>query len=239
MIEKVLEFQPFKDWVALYNQEHDKEPHTMDLSCIDIQSTDMFGTNKLGFLKFKANLSLNKTGKNVPGIVFMRGGAVAVLILLRPNDGSGKDKVVLALQPRTAVPSFAFPELPAGMLDGSGCFAGVAARELEEEPGLCLKEEELVDMTELAYEQQWRGVYPSAGGSDEFLRLFLCVKSMAPEDIGALQGRLGGVWEQGENITLKIVSLEDAWKHSPDAKLLSSLALYDALKREGKLDAVL
>lgn len=31
--------------------------------------------------------------------------------------------------------------------------------------GLSIKEDELVDMTEMAYGNQWKGVYPSAGGS--------------------------------------------------------------------------
>lgn len=79
------------------------------------------------------------------------------------------------------------PELPAGMLDGSGSFSGTAAKEIEEETGqlelwmdvmhpysplnsrytigLIIEERELTDMTELAYGNKWRGIYPSAGGS--------------------------------------------------------------------------
>jgi ADP-sugar diphosphatase len=46
----------------------------------------------------------------------------------------------------------AFLEIPAGMLDEhSGEFAGVAAKELKEETGLEIKEDELIDMTALAY----------------------------------------------------------------------------------------
>lgn len=75
------------------------------------------------------------------------------------------DKIILTLQPRIPVPHFSFPELPAGMLDGSGNFSGKAAEEIKEETGLIIKEDELIDMTELAYGDKWRGVYPSAGGS--------------------------------------------------------------------------
>ena len=64
---------------------------------------------------------------------------------------------------------------------------------------------------------------------DEFLRLFLCIKDMKKSEIDALEGKLTGLREQGENITLKLIELKDAWKYSPDAKLLSSLALYQAL----------
>lgn len=86
-----------------------------------------------------------------------------MLIILRSKGQ--KDKVILTLQPRIAVPHFTFPEIPAGMLDGSGNFSGTAAKEIEEETGLTIKDDELIDMTELAYGDQWRGAYPSAGGS--------------------------------------------------------------------------
>jgi ADP-sugar diphosphatase len=56
-----------------------------------------------------------------------------VLLILKAEGE--KDKTILTLQPRLAVPDFAFPEIPAGMLDGSGNFAGVAAKEIEEETG--------------------------------------------------------------------------------------------------------
>lgn len=107
-------------------------------------------------------------------ISFKRGGAVSMLLILKAKDQP--DKVILTLQPRIPVPHFAFPELPAGMLDGSGNFTGTAAKEIEEETGLVIKEEELVDMTELAYGDQWRGVYTSAGGSGKnHLVLHVCL----------------------------------------------------------------
>lgn len=58
------------------------------------------------------------------------------------------------------------------MLDG-GDFVGVAAKELMEETGIKIKSNELIDLTQLAYKGSYSGVYPSAGGCDEFLRLFV------------------------------------------------------------------
>lgn len=55
------------------------------------------------------------------------------MIILRAKDE--EDKIILTLQPRVPVPHLSFPELPAGMLDGSGNFAGTAAKEIEEETG--------------------------------------------------------------------------------------------------------
>lgn len=55
---------------------------------------------------------------------------------------------------------------------------------------------------------------------------------MSHADIQKLEGKLTGLRDRGENITLKLVPLKDAWRMAPDAKLLSSLALYHALKEE-------
>ncbi|XP_011628421.1 nudix hydrolase 14, chloroplastic-like [Amborella trichopoda] len=46
-----------------------------------IQGVDMFG-RRVGFLKFKAEIGDDYSGKKVPGIVFARGEAVAILVLL-------------------------------------------------------------------------------------------------------------------------------------------------------------
>lgn len=73
-------------------------------------------------------------------------------------------------------------------------------------------------------------MYSYVSFTDEFLRLFVCIKQLEKSQRDELEGKLTGLRDQGESITLKLVSMEDAWKLSPDAKLLSSLALYEALK---------
>lgn len=93
-----------------------------------------------------------------------------MLIILK-SQGE-KDRILLTLQPRIPIPHLSFPELPAGMLDGSGNFAGTAAKEIKEETGLEIKEDELVDMTHMAYGNKWKGVYPSAGGSGIYIHLY-------------------------------------------------------------------
>lgn len=133
------------------------------------------------------------------------------------------------------------------MLDDSGTFAGSAAKEIHEETGLVIPQDELIDMSSLALQRVFeprgddneslqKAVYPSPGGSDEFIPLFLCQKRLARKDIEGLQGRLTGLRQEGEKITLKVVPLEDLWKEGlRDGKTLAAWALYNGLKQEGKI----
>ncbi|KAG0378502.1 hypothetical protein BGX24_003627 [Mortierella sp. AD032] len=203
---------------------------------VEVKSVDYFGP-RIGFVNLAVDATLTESGQKPPGLVFMRGGAVAVLLILKSKSPSGvvSEHAVLTKQPRLSIPSFNFPEIPAGMLDGSGDFVGKCAEELQEECGITLDHSSLIDMTDLAYGNKWDGVYPSAGGCDEFLRLFVCCKDMEWNELQALEGRLGGLRDHGESISLSLVALKDAYKTAPDAKLLSSLALFNALRADGKL----
>ncbi|THC97432.1 hypothetical protein EYZ11_003081 [Aspergillus tanneri] len=131
------------------------------------------------------------------------------------------------------------------MLDDSGSFVGGAAKEIQEETGLIISHHELVDMTSLAAQSIARSadseilqeaVYPSPGGCDEFIPLFLCQKRMPRREIDAMQGRLTGLREKGEKITLKVVSMKELWKEGlRDGKSLAAWALYRGLKEEGRI----
>ena len=170
-------------------------------------------------------------------------------LVLQPDDvpvsqEDGK-QAILTIQPRIPAGSLAFPEIPAGMLDGNGNFAGGAAKEIEEETGLSVQQSELIDLTSLALqsvqepedaEKLEKAVYPSAGGSDEFIPLFLCQKRMPRKEIEDLQGKLTGLRDHGEKITLKVVPLENFWKEGlRDGKTLAAWALYKGLKQEGRI----
>ena len=231
-LEKVLDAQVFKDWVSAV----DADP-LLYIAAVEIQSVDMFGP-RIGFIKFKSRALVNIGGDEgiveVPGIVFMRGGAVGVLVIL---ECEGEEHTIMTYQARVPVGIHNLPEVPAGMLDGSGNFRGVAADEIAEECDLVISEDELVDLTDLAYGDKWKGMLPSAGGCDEFLRLYMFRRPVEREVLTELEGRLTGLRSEGERIKLHIVPLQDAWKLSPDAKLLSCLTLFDRLKAEGKLPA--
>jgi hypothetical protein len=80
-----------------------------------------------------------------------------------------------------------------------------------------------------AYGDRYRGMYPSVGGSDEFIRLFLFKENVTHEKLVELEGKLTGAAEEGESICLKLVKLSELWKFTSDAKALSALALYREL----------
>ena len=158
--------------------------------------------------------------------------------------GSEEDKyVVLTRQPRIPAGSLSFAELPAGMLDASGTFAGAAAKEIFEETGIEISATELINMTELALsvpfndeERLQSGVYPSCGGSDEYIPIFLWQKRVPGNQLSELQGKLTGLRAEGEKITLQLARLEEVWKVAGrDGKVLAGLALYSGLKGEGRI----
>jgi len=256
--EQLLSFPAFKNWTETLQhslkQQEDKS-HTFHhapykLRSIAIQSVDFFGKSKdrIGFIKLTAQV-INDNDEYLPGSVFLRGGSVAMLLVLQPDDvpaESEQDKhVILTLQPRIPAGSLSFCEIPAGMLDDAGSFAGGAAKEIEEETGMVVPQDELVDLSALALEDDPqsahgeklnKATYPSAGGCDEFIPTFLFQKRVPREQLKEWQGKLTGLRDAGEKITLKVVPLKDLWREGArDAKTLAAWALYQGLKAEGKI----
>ncbi|XP_075102721.1 nudix hydrolase 14, chloroplastic isoform X1 [Nicotiana tabacum] len=203
----------------------------MSLRQVLIQGVDMFG-KRLGFLKFKADIIDKETGQKVPGIVFARGPAVAVLILL---DSEGETYAVLTEQVRVPVGRLIL-ELPAGMLDDDhGDFAGTAVREVEEETGIHLNVHDMVDLTAFLDASTGGRVFPSPGGCDEEISLFLYRGNVSKEKIQQLQGKETGLRDHGELIKVHVVPYDKLWRATADAKALTAIALYEMAKRDGLL----
>lgn len=180
----------------------------------------------------------------MPGAVFLRGASVGMLVVLQPDDipkeSPDEKHVLLTVQPRIAAGTLQFVDLPAGMVD-NGTFSGSAANEIKEELGLDIPEDELINLTELAIphdtvEDLPQAMFPSAGGCDEYIPLFLHEKRVPRKQLQEWNGKLTGLREEGEKITLKLVKLEDLWwEAGRDAKALGAWALYQGLKTSGKL----
>lgn len=189
--EKQLAAWPaFKNWTKTLQSNlelqytdpnHDFGDDPYLLKSVTIQSVDWFG-QRVGFLKLKAVIR-NAKGTELPGVAFLRGGSVAMLMILRPKDSRDERWVVLTEQPRVPAGSLKFVEIPAGMIDDASTFAGAAAKEILEETGFSLPASELIDLTELALRRSQmsekslqNAMYPSPGGSDEFMPIFLWEK---------------------------------------------------------------
>ncbi|KAI1427447.1 hypothetical protein F5Y12DRAFT_783341 [Xylaria sp. FL1777] len=165
--------------------------------------------------------------------------------------------VILTIQPRIPAGSLAFAELPAGMVDGDdgsgsgeGKFAGTAAREIYEELGIEIPASELICLSDLAAgenealleseEELPSAMYPSAGGCDEYIPIYMHERRVPRDTLKEWTGKLTGLRDHGEKITLKLVPLSDLWREGRrDAKALAALALWEGLRREGKLQGQL
>ncbi|XP_019239951.1 PREDICTED: nudix hydrolase 14, chloroplastic isoform X1 [Nicotiana attenuata] len=227
-----IESSLFKQWLKNIQTETGLLANgAMSLRQVLIQGVDMFG-NHLGFLKFKTDIIDKETGQKVPGIVFARGPAVAVLILL---DSEGETYAVLTEQVRVPVGRLIL-ELPAGMLDDDhGDFAGTAVREVEEETGIHLNVHDMVDLTAFLDASTGGRVFPSPGGCDEEISLFLYRGDVSKEKIQQLQGKETGLRDHGELIKVHVVPYDKLWRATADAKALTAIALYEMAKRDGLL----
>ncbi|KAI1379939.1 hypothetical protein F4677DRAFT_442133 [Hypoxylon crocopeplum] len=263
--EKLLAFSPFNNWLKTLttslslqhtNPAHPFHPDPYALRSITIQSFDLFGRaphQRLGFIKLTAAVS-NGAGEALPGAVFLRGPSVAMLVMLVPDDAptGGEDEeryVVLTVQARIPAGSLAFVELPAGMVDEGGSFAGTAAQEIKEELGVEIPTSELRCLSDMAaaatkstggVDGKGEGLpaatYPSPGGCDEFIPIYMHERRVPRDTLKEWTGKLTGLRDHGERITLKLVKMQDLWREGGrDAKCLAALALWEGLRREGKL----
>ncbi|KAL2274985.1 hypothetical protein FJTKL_02591 [Diaporthe vaccinii] len=268
--DQLTQWPPFKDWISRLSHSislqsqpsHPFHNNPYQLKDITIESYTLFRANKIGFLKLSANVSTADGKSRLPGVIFLRGPAVAMLVVLIPDDVQPTDAdaldeayVLLTVQPRIPTGSLGFVELPAGMLDGDSNFAGVAAKEIEEELGMVIKQTELTCLTDKVGEirrarKATKGpgsdsttesagaenipfaMYPSAGGCDEYIKIFSHERRVPRSTLHEWEGKYGGLRDEGEMITLKVVPLADLWlEGAMDSKALAAAALYSKVKQ--------
>ena len=199
---------------------------------VHFQSYDFFG-KRIGFIKWITDVTIN--GIKAPGIVFARGGCVSILVVISVKGDEDNCKyTVLVKQARVPI-SRVFTEVPAGMLDGEGDFSGVAAKELGEEADIHINKDKLIDMTQLAYNDKYKGMYTMVGASDEFIRQYVYFHEVTREELNKMEGKCTGEIQAGEVITLKICKLEEVWRETSDSKTLSSILLYEKLSEASLL----
>jgi len=175
---------------------------------IDITDVDFFcrpGDEKnenLGFVKCKgmylggpAKDKIN--GPNLAGnIAFIRGGSVAVLIIV--NIGYQKH-ILLCEQIRFPVGK-KIVEICAGMIDDSTHnVIGTVFKEIKEETGLEVNQAELIPLG---------SIYPSPGGCDEEISLFACEKYITQKEFDIMTTKVYGNVHENELIKLKFEPFE-------------------------------
>ena len=252
-LAQLLEFRAFKEWLKTLqnsmNQQkfsdhrfHD-EPFT--LSKLKIQAFDRFpdgDTERIYFMKLFATVK-NKSGGFVSGVVFLRGGSTAMLIILRPSDNPDERWVIMTEQPRIAAGSLQFMEIPAAIIDDTENIAESAARRISQEVDIKIDPKDLRNMTELAAKNRKtadglrHAIYPSPGGCDEFINLFLWEAEWPRLKLEALRNRLQGDRAKKEKITVWLMNYDDLLEvGARDGKTLAAWSLYEYLKRTGALD---
>lgn len=243
--EELLGFAAFKDWQETLKRSIGRQhynTHTFHnspyrLEKILIQSFDRKPNRSIIFIKLNATIK-NGKGEQLPGIVFLRGGSVAVLMIIRPTDSPDERYVIMTEQARIPAGSLCFKEIPAGMIDAEKNFAGVAANEIEQEVGLKLNKEDLVDMTRMAMEQDENkekiqdAMYPSPGGCDEFISIFLWERVIDRTVMEEVKDRLRGERGEMEHIKVTIEPYDRLLQvGARDGKTLAAWSLYEYLKR--------
>ena len=140
-------------------------------------------------------------------------------------------------------------EIPAGMVDDPKNIEDSAVRQIAQEVGLPIKGKELKNMTELAIqgrkhqkvpENLRNSMYPSPGGCDESISIFLWEKEWPRLQLENLRNTLKG--DPGdrakkEKIIVRLMNYDDLLEvGARDGKTLAAWSLYEYLKRTGVLD---
>jgi hypothetical protein len=175
----------------------------------------------VGFVLAQAD-AYARDGARVPGIVFIRGSAAAIMpVLITP---AGVRYTVLVRQPRLPVGHPFYEEIPAGMIDDRGAVC-TALDELKDEVGsdLAVEAEDLVLL---------ETVHSSPGAIDEIVQIFYAEKAVPDALVSSLSGRMAGNPDEHESTIVDVVPLDDlAFRASSDMK--SRLAYYSYMARRG------
>ncbi|NLP01403.1 MAG: NUDIX hydrolase [Fibrobacter sp.] len=140
-------------------------------------------------------------GVRLPNIAFIRGHACLIVTLLKNKD-TGEEKYLMVRQRRIGNGQLSL-EFPAGMLDEESDAGQVIIRELQEETGLEVLPNEIFPLTD-------KILYSSAGACDEGIYYFGCIKELDNNQFCSFRGRKGGNPEENEDITVVLMSREEA-----------------------------
>lgn len=202
--ETLLNSNKFSSWLEKISKE-------FIVTNVIVYKINMFGPN-VGFVYAEAQLT-DKNGNRVPGISFIRGNSVSILLIAKEKR-SGAKHAILTYQPRVPAGEYVY-EAPAGMIDESS-YSIKAIEELQEEIGRDID----FNLDNLIYLDK---AYTSPGGTDEEITMYAYEVSMSKKEIMNLNGRETGL--ENEQITLKVIPLNEVLSYS---KSLTTKAAYYA-----------
>lgn len=181
---------------------------------------------------------------------------VAILVMLIPDDvpqssvqgsqtGIMDEERYVALTVQRCLPagSLSFAQLPAGEIE-DGCFQGDAAftlhtsifdPEITEKELVCLSDMAAMPVTESHRESGKLppGVYLSPNETNERISIYMLERRVPRE---TLEEWINFWTAPPEETPLRIVKMKDLWREGAhDAKCLAAAALWEGLRREGKL----
>ncbi|HVI69518.1 MAG TPA: NUDIX domain-containing protein [Magnetospirillaceae bacterium] len=168
--------------------------------------------------------------------VLLRGATVDILTVLTCDN---RTYLVHVDQPRVAVGQIVRSNA-AGMIDDDEAAVVAALRELAEELAISLKWDTPLNLNEMVYGVNLPEVV-TPGGSDEDTTFFAVHVRVTSDDLVRLQGRTGGLTQEGEHTTIHLTEFSGRAASAlprmvvngkrPDMKAAHSLLLYDEAMR--------
>lgn len=188
-----------------------------------IQSVDFKGGNVPLFIKLNATAT-TLSGDRALGICLLRGNAVAILPVLKCES---ENYLLLIRQSRFPVADDALLEIPAGMLDLEPNPKAVAVKEMFEETGFEITEDELWDLNVAKNKGDIpKPMWASSGLLDEAVYLYAMEREVSLAELKELDNKQHGVIEEGEIIFTQIIPESELLHSTQDAKTLLAYLLW-------------
>jgi 8-oxo-dGTP pyrophosphatase MutT (NUDIX family) len=200
-IEQILKEPKVVDYFSNIN------PDDIVVKKVTILSHFMFGPRVVGFVFMNLDCEDKCSGKKLAGVVFLRGDAVACLILIKEKE-TGRLYFVQVIQPRVPCGK-RIAEICAGMVDAEITkIMGVMVKEIEEETGIKVESTGVKKFddpkNQFNYLEKLGEVIPSGGGTQEKITLYWYMVEMSREEIQLLHGSEHGEANTNEMITVEV-----------------------------------
>ncbi len=216
----------FQGWIE--NTSRVFGSKSIELYGVEIESVHMIG-GRVDCINMKVESDLTDEDEAIQDEMIkefccLRDHAVGILVELHCVED---DTIwtVLVDQPRLNVGAVSALELPVGLVDEDGdSIIGTEAKEVESICHLSLRQSELINLTQRAYESSCvfnsTGLCPSLSNCSEFIKILYSRKEITKSELKVMRKRLSQIREEGAAMSLRVVPLEDMWKVSADMKVV-------------------